>query len=82
MPNLEAARRARAEKLARGEKIRQLTPRERLERNPNSKKYAIEAKFWDCQGGEHADSGWQWAIGNCEVLRCPLHGFRPYQAKG
>ena len=61
--------------------LRDRTPGERLSQKPTSRKLAMEAMCWDCQGGEHADPGWKWAIGNCNCTTCPLHGFRPYQKK-
>ena len=57
------------------------TPLEVAQDNPTSKRYAINAKCYDCQGGIGADPGWQWAIGNCAIADCPLYPHRPYQRK-
>ena len=57
------------------------TPLEVARDKPTSKRDAIYAKCYECQGGEGADPGWQWAIGNCEVTDCPLHPHRSYRRK-
>ena len=57
------------------------SPGDRLAENPTSRKFAMEAMCWDCQGGEHVDPGWKWGIGNCQCTTCPLFAFRPYQQK-
>lgn len=75
---LEAAREARAAKLAAGEPIERLEPDEKARRNPTSLRLAINAKCWDCQGGK-ADPGIRERIANCGVERCSLHPVRPYQ---
>ena len=56
------------------------TPIEVARDKPTSKRNAIYAKCYECQGGG-ADPGWQWAIGNCEITECPLHSHRSYQRK-
>ena len=64
--------------------LREKSPGERLLEKPTSRKLAMEAMCWDCQGGSESsppDPGWKWAIGNCTILACPLHNFRPYQNK-
>lgn len=47
-------------------------------RRPGSRKFAIHAHCYECQGG-NADPAPHWRIGNCEISRCPLWKFRPYQ---
>ena len=61
--------------------IQEKTPGERLAEKPKSRKLAMEAMCWDCQGGDHADNGWKWQIGNCLSDTCPIWNFRPYQNK-
>ena len=48
--------------------------------NPKSKTMAIRAKCFDCVGGD-ADLNPRGRIGNCPVVKCPLHTVRPYQHK-
>jgi hypothetical protein len=63
---------------------RGLTPIEKLadwragRKGHGKMRLAIEAKCFDCEGGG-ADPGWKEAIGNCGIVTCPLHSFRPYQ---
>lgn len=54
------------------------TPAEALARNPRSLRLAINAKCWDCQGGD-ADPAPRKRIGTCGCTTCPLHAVRPYQ---
>ena len=77
-PALEAARAARAAKIAAGEKLVQLNPMEKARANPTSLRAAINGKCWDCQGGD-CDPGIRQRIGACSVTKCPLHPVRPYQ---
>jgi len=67
-----------AEMRARGEKPERIDPLERAKRNPTSLRHAINAKCWDCIGGD-ADPSPRWCIGNCEIPACPLWNVRPYQ---
>jgi len=53
-------------------------PIERYAKNPKSRKLAIYAKCWDCCGAG-TDSGTKATIGDCPVVRCALHPFRPFQ---
>lgn len=77
---LEKARLRMQERRDSGEEIviERLDPLEKAKRNPNSRKLAINAKCYECQGC-NADPAVKWRIGNCEVEGCPLHPFRPYQ---
>ena len=52
--------------------LRDKTPGELMAEKPNSRKLAMDAMCWDCQGGDHADDGWKWNIGNCTMDSCPL----------
>ena len=49
-----------------------------LARKPKSLRAAINAKCWDCQGG-NSDPAPGWRIGNCVCPECPLYAVRPYQ---
>jgi hypothetical protein len=53
-------------------------PLERAKANPRSKKLAIYAACFDCQGGR-SDSGVVKRIRECAITRCPLLSHRPYQ---
>lgn len=53
-------------------------PYEQALRQPRSRKLAIRAKCWDCEG-QGADPGWQQRIRTCVVEDCPLWHVRPYQ---
>jgi len=54
-----------------------LTAREHAARNPNSRKLAINAMCWDCEGD--TDPAIRWRIGNCVIKDCPLYRFRPHK---
>lgn len=55
------------------------TPIQRHRAKPQSKRAAVDAKCWACQGG---DETWEQrvvdAIRNCEAKLCYLHPVRPY----
>ena len=68
---------ARAARVAAGLSGRK-TPMERREENPESRRLAMEAMCYQCQG-EDADPCWQWRVGNCEVKHCALWDLRPHQ---
>ncbi len=53
-------------------------PIERARRNPKSRKLAIAAKCFDCQG-RHDDPGVVGRIRECRSPSCPLYPVRPYQ---
>lgn len=55
-----------------------LDPLEKARRNPTSLRLAINAKCFDCEGG-NADPNVQRRIGTCSITTCPLHPVRPYQ---
>ena len=74
---LAKARAVADEKRARGELVR-LNPTEKAAKYPGSRKYAINAMCFDCQGFD-ADPCYQWRIGNCPAPQCPLFRHRPYQ---
>ena len=65
-------------------KTKRLTYIEVALSKPNSRKYAIFAKCWDCCGGQPSkrnNKGVRAEIRNCEIYSCSLHQFRPYQTK-
>lgn len=70
---LERARQRREEMKAAGVEVERLDPIEKAKRNPQSRRYAINAKCWDCSCGQRAE------IRDCAVKACPLYNFRPYQ---
>lgn len=77
---LETARLRRQEKIAAGEKIERTDPIEKAAKNPKSLRLAINAKCWDCQGGE--TPGTRQRIRTCECGKhCSLFAVRPYQGK-
>lgn len=56
----------------------------RAAKNPNSRRLAIHAACFECEGGDKnnlPDMGWQERIANCSIPNCPLFSFRPYQKK-
>jgi hypothetical protein len=54
------------------------SPAEAARQNPRSRRFAINAKCFDCQGGD-ADPCWQWRVGNCDISSCGLYPLRPHQ---
>ena len=70
-----AALLAYREKLKSGEIIRtkSLNPEEKAKANPNSMKYAIAAKCFDCACGQKEE------IKLCTITDCSLYNFRPYK---
>lgn len=68
------------EKLAAGEVQRgeRKNPIEKLASNPNSLRLAVNAKCFDCEGGD-ADPNVRGRIGGCKVTTCGLWAVRPYQ---
>ena len=77
---------ARAKAAERREELKaaglptRLNPIEKAKLNPTSLRRAINAKCWDCEGGD-ADPHARWRIGNCDIEDCPLLPVRPYQNK-
>ena len=76
--SLAAARAAAAIKRERDGRLERLDPIEKARKNPKSRRLAVNAKCYDCEG-EDADPCVQWRIGNCTVPACPLYPVRPYQ---
>lgn len=74
----ERMKKAIAERAAAGIVTERLDPIERARRNPTSIRMAVNAKCWDCQGGDD-DPHPRWRIGNCTTPACPLYPHRPYQ---
>ncbi len=63
------------EKLKLGliERPKQLNPIEKAKKNPNSLRFAVNAKCFDCSGFERP------GVRDCEFADCPLHRLRPWQ---
>lgn len=72
--NTEALKIYRA-KVQSGEIIptRPRNPYEKHKDDPKSRVKAINAKCWDCVGGQREE------IRLCEITDCSLHAFRPYK---
>ena len=51
--------------------------------NPNSRAAAMKAKCAECIGctPDHMERGFRASISECSSYSCPLHSFRPFQAK-
>ena len=75
---LELARRKRAELKEAGIKVVILNPIEKARRNPQSLRYAINGKCFDCVGAGN-DPNPRGAIRECAISDCTLHPVRPYQ---
>jgi len=58
-------------------------PIRQLRTKPKSRAAAIKAKCAECFGCtyNHIERGFRASISECSAHSCPLHGFRPYQAK-
>ena len=77
--NAEIALKEYRRKLATGEvEIVRKNPAERLQENPTSLRFAINAMCYDC-GGSDSDSNWRARIKYCQILKCPLHKVRLYR---
>lgn len=75
----QEANQRKAEAKAAGIATDRLNPFERAKADPKSLRKAINAKCWDCEGGD-ADPHVVWRIGNCLCeATCPLYAQRPYQ---
>ena len=77
---LELARIKRAEMTAAGIPVERLDPIEKAMRYPQSLRFAINGKCWDCIGAGH-DPNPRGAIRDCEIDDCTLWPVRPYQRK-
>ncbi len=51
------------------------TPMEKALANPKSMRAAVNAMCWDCSGFSRPE------VKRCEMEKCPLHNFRPWQSK-
>ena len=78
---LEKAQETLKAKRDAGEKVERLNPVEKAKKNPKSLRLAINAKCYDCLGG-NSDPNVTGRIGSCTMLDCPLWNVRPYQRKG
>ncbi|WP_299076714.1 hypothetical protein [uncultured Paraglaciecola sp.] len=65
-------------------------PFQQLAAKPSSRSIAIKAMCAQCAGGptsevsilqKQYDSDWKATIRDCPSTGCPLHVFRPYQAR-
>lgn len=54
--------------------VQRLTPHERALENPTSLRYAINAKCWECNGGENWINRTQF----CNIINCPLWHVRKF----
>lgn len=72
----EKARRALQDKFAAG--LTKKNPIERLNEKPTSMRRAINAKCYDCVGGD-GDQGWRQRVRKCFDNKCPLYNFRPFK---
>ena len=77
---LANARKRKAEIIAINGSIQRLNPLEKARQNPKSRKLAINAKCFECEGEDY-DPGWTTRIRTCIIPNCPLHPLRPYQVK-
>ena len=77
---LEAAHIKRAEMKEAGIKAVILDPIEKARRYPQSLRFAINGKCWDCIGAGH-DPNPRGAIRDCDIEDCTLWPVRPYQRK-
>ena len=75
---LERARQRQAEMRQAGIVPQRRNPIEKAHANPTSLRAAIDAKCFDCEGGDADPSIW-WRIGNCVCPDCPLYPVRPHQ---
>ena len=75
---LELAQRKRAELKEAGIKVVILNPIEKARRNPQSLRYAINGKCFDCVGAGD-DPNPRGAIRECAIRDCTLWPVRPYQ---
>lgn len=57
---------------------RRSTPLDVLERHPRSLRAAINAKCWECVGGD-ADPNPHRRVRRCACPECPLWAVRPWQ---
>lgn len=75
---LALARQHQAAMRAAGVVAQRLNPQERASAHPQSLRFAVDAKCWDCEGGDD-DPNVQWRIGNCVCPGCPLYPVRPHR---
>lgn len=79
---LEAAQEARRIRKERGIKVKHRTPIEKAQDNPNSLRFAVNAKCWQCCGeGYDGPKATVDCIASCSVRECSLWNLKPYQDK-
>ena len=77
---LEKAQETLKAKRDAGETVERLNPLQKARRTPKSLRLAINAKCFDCLGG-NADPNVTGRIRECVIVECPLWNVRPYQTK-
>lgn len=77
---LEMARERRREMAEAGIKVVVKNPLEKLAERPESLRLAINAKCYQCEGGD-SDPGVKQRIGTCSIRDCGLWAVRPYQGR-
>ncbi len=75
---LDKARIARQKIIDNGEKIERLNPIQKSIKNPKSLRLAINAKCYECVGGEDGENQVKY-IRECTSPKCPLFNIRPYR---
>ena len=63
--------------------VKRSNPIGQFRANPSSRAYAVKAKCAECVGctPDHLEKGFKGSISSCSSYSCPLHRFRPYQAR-
>lgn len=82
MTAIEKAQERLREMREQGITPERLNPIQKAKRNPQSKQAAINAKCYECMGGDEEtapDPGWKDAIRGCTSTTCPLIPHRPYR---
>ena len=67
-------------KLVEAQTMSKFNPIQRFEKNGASRTLAINAECFGCSR-DHLEKGFKESISSCSSYSCPLHRFRPYQAR-
>lgn len=79
---LEAAKEARRIRKEQGITVKRKTPTEKARDNPNSLRFAVNAKCWQCCGeGYDGVKATTDCIASCSVRDCSLWNVRPNKDK-
>lgn len=70
---IQLAQQKRREMKDAGIEVVRLDPAQKLAKNPKSLRLAINAKCWDCSGGQRVE------IRDCHIKTCGMWHVRPYQ---